>query len=199
MNIGVLALQGAFYRHVEALEKLGVKAIDVRKPLDLEKCEGLIIPGGESTTIIRQLEFIKMGDALRQFAQAKPLFGTCAGLILMSRAVVSDPMTPFGWLDITVERNAFGRQVESFRVDLQVDLSPPKKIPAIFIRAPRIRSVGSNVKVLAQFEGEPVLVQEGCHLGASFHPELTLDPSLHEYFLRLVEENQKAQSEQNLL
>lgn len=186
--IGVLALQGAFAKHVAMLESIGVRAIEVRKPDELAICNGLIIPGGESTTIMRQLNFIHLIEPLKEFAKQKPLFGTCAGLILMSQEIIEDPMEPFKILDISVERNAFGRQYESFNVNLTAKLgtSKPDIIPAVFIRAPRIRHCGSSVEILATFEGEPVLVKQGFHLGATFHPELTHNTAIHKYFANLV-------------
>jgi len=187
--IGVLALQGAFAKHIEVLHKLGVKAVEVRKPQDLAECDGLIIPGGESTTMMKQMAFINFFDAFREFGAKKPVFGTCAGIILMSHKIISDSMKPFNLLDITVERNAFGRQVESFHTDLDVVLSgngKSQEVPAVFIRAPRIRQVGTDVNVLAMYEGEPVLVQQGRHLGATFHPELSSNSNIHVFFIEKV-------------
>lgn len=189
LTIGVLALQGAFSKHIEMLTSLNVKAVEVRKPEDLEACDGLIIPGGESTTILRQLNFIKLTEKLKEFAAKKPVFGTCAGLILMSREILSSDMQPFGLIDMKVERNAFGRQADSFITDIDLQLNPKKQpvsFPALFIRAPRIKEYGENVEVLAKFEDEAILVREGRHLAATFHPELTKDTSIHRYFLSLI-------------
>lgn len=186
--VGVLALQGAFAKHIEMLKSLNVNAIEVRTPEELLACDALIIPGGESTAMMNQIGFIKMGQPLVDFAKSKPVFGTCAGLILMSNEVIGDKMIPFKIVDIAVERNAFGRQADSFVTDLQLTLKSgqSKQIPALFIRAPKIRSVGEEVKVLAEFEGEPVLIQQGRHLASTFHPELTNDSSVHAYFLKLI-------------
>ena len=190
--IGVLALQGAFTKHMSMLESIGVHAVDVRKPQDLDACQGLIIPGGESTTMMRQIDFIHLTDPLKEFARQKPLFGTCAGLILMSTEIIADEMLPFGILDVAVERNAFGRQYESFNVNLSVRLTAnPELVPAVFIRAPRIRHCGADVQVLASYSGEPVLVQQGFHLGATFHPELTHSIAIHKHFVNIVEHNKK--------
>lgn len=188
VTIGVLALQGAFAKHIEMLKSLGVNAIEVRKPEELEICDGLIIPGGESTTIMRQIKFIRISVDLEKFAKQKPVFGTCAGLILMSKKIIADPMTPFGFLDIEVERNAFGRQAESFQAEIELHLESKsaKNFPALFIRAPRIRSCTTKVEILGEWEGEPVFIKEGHHLGATFHPELTDNPAIHEYFINLV-------------
>lgn len=186
LTIGVLALQGAFAKHAEMLRKLGADVIEVRKPEDLDRCDGLIIPGGESTTIMRQIRFIQLEDRLRSFSQEKPIFGTCAGLILISKEIIGNAIKPFGLIDISVERNAFGRQADSFTQEVFVTTeTKPKPYRAFFIRAPRIRSVSPGVKVLASLDEEPILVQQGRHLGATFHPELTDDPAIHAYFLRL--------------
>jgi len=186
ITVGVLALQGAFAKHIQMIQSLGCKAIEVRKPKDLDKCQGLIIPGGESTVITRQIKFIGMGGALQEFTKTKPIFGTCAGLILISREIIADVMQPMGLIDIAVERNAFGRQAESFTVDMDVELKSKERFKAVFIRAPRIRQASGDVKILARYEGEPVLVQQGHHLGASFHPELTGNPLIHQHFLDIV-------------
>jgi 5'-phosphate synthase pdxT subunit len=189
ITIGVLALQGAFSKHIEMLISLNVKAIEVRTAEDLEKCDGLIIPGGESTTILRQINFIEIYEKLKEFAITKPVFGTCAGLILMSEKILSSDMPSFGLLDVKVERNAFGRQADSFVSDVQIKLNPKKPattFPAMFIRAPRIKDCGDLVEILATFEGEPILVRQGHHLGATFHPELTTNTSIHRYFLSLL-------------
>ena len=186
-RIGVLALQGAFAKHIEVLKAMGVEAIEVRTPTELVKCEGLIIPGGESTTIFKHLHFIKMLDEIAKFSQEKPMFGTCAGLILMSKKILSPGVKPFGIIDVAVERNAFGRQAESFEIPLEVQLSPNNRFAftGVFIRAPRIREWGSDVKILSEYNNEPVLVQHGFHMGATFHPELTHDYRIHEHFLSL--------------
>lgn len=192
--IGVLAFQGAFAKHAETFKALGAEVIEVRKPADLLKCDALVIPGGESTTMMKQIKFIDFAEAFQEFSKKKPVFGTCAGLILMSKKVIGDAMHPFGLLDVDVERNAFGRQVESFHTDLEVYLKPgqSKQVPAVFIRAPRIRRVGEEIKVLSSFEDEPVLIRQGFHLGATFHPELTTNSSIHSYFLSLVSQVKKS-------
>lgn len=195
-RIGVLALQGAFAKHQAMIEKLGAEVLLVRTPADLKKCDGLIIPGGESTTIYRQMNFIELVEPLLKFAEKKPVFGTCAGLILMSKDLINGSLTePFGLLDITVERNSYGRQIDSFQVPLDVSLSKTSQaVAAFFIRAPKILRCGSDVKVLASYSSEPVLVQQGFHLGATFHPELTSDTFIHEHFLSLVDDIKTADS-----
>ena len=180
------------------IEKLGAAVILVRTPEDLRKCDGLIIPGGESTTIYRQMNFIELVTPLLEFAEKKPVFGTCAGLILMSKDLINGSLTqPLGLLDITVERNSYGRQIDSFQTQLAVSLSKtPRAVSAFLIRAPRIRRCGSDVKVLATYASEPVLVQQRFHLGSTFHPELTSDTFIHEYFLSLVGDNKAVDSGQ---
>lgn len=183
--VGVLALQGDFAKHLEVLHSLGVRTLEVRKPEDLDEISGLIIPGGESTVMMKGLEFIQMREKIAQFAKERPVFGTCAGLILISSAITDSSMAPLGLLDITVERNAFGRQIASFEASIELHLpsEPVKPMRAIFIRAPRIRGDLAHVQVLATYQDEPVLVQQGKHLGATFHPELTEDSTVHRYFL----------------
>ena len=188
MRIGVLALQGDFAKHAEVLQSLGVEVQEVRKPEDLHNCAGLIIPGGESTVMIRQIDFIKLREPLLDFAKNKPVFGTCAGLILMSKRIQSSPFKPLGLLDVEIERNAFGRQIESFQASIPIELKPnhTKIFPAYFIRAPRIQKCGQGVEILAKLEGEPVLIRQGHHLGAAFHPELSANPIIHQYFIELI-------------
>jgi pyridoxal 5'-phosphate synthase pdxT subunit len=191
ITVGVLALQGAFAKHMEMLTSLGVDAIEVRKPAQLQKCQGLIIPGGESTTIFKQIQYSKMAADLLEFSKNKPIFGTCAGLILMSKKIAADPMVPFGILDVEVARNAFGRQNESFRLDINLHLDPKTTTPfsCLFIRAPKILTYESQVQVLGEYEGLPILIRQGFHLGATFHPELTDDPTLHQYFIDLIKQS----------
>jgi 5'-phosphate synthase pdxT subunit len=187
MKIGVLALQGDFAAHVKALERLGVRAPEVRKPGELDGLDGLIIPGGESTTLLKL-----MGDdfppALRAFhAAGKPLYGTCAGLILLAREVVRPRQPSLGLIDITAERNAYGRQRESFETDSEARLGgSPAPLRMVFIRAPRIVRVGPTVTTLVTCRDEPVLAQEDRVLVGTFHPELTDDLTVHRYFRDLV-------------
>ncbi len=194
MHIGVLALQGDFSKHAEILHSLSIKIKQVRKSEDLEQCQGLIIPGGESTAILKQLEFIQMRKSLFAFAQQKPVFGTCAGLILMSSYVHAFPFQPLQILDVEVERNAFGRQTQSFQTSISLELSPGElqPFPAFFIRAPRIRKWGKKVEVLAKLGEEPILVRQGCHLGASFHQKLRL---IHKFINILLKLFRKIQTE----
>ncbi|SCA62779.1 Pyridoxal 5'-phosphate synthase subunit PdxT [Chlamydiales bacterium SCGC AG-110-M15] len=187
--VGVLALQGAFAKHLKMMQSLGVHCVEVRTAEELNECDGLIIPGGESTTMAKLLSKGDLWDPLRQFSSVKPIFGTCAGMILMANEVVGDFDYPsLGLLDITVRRNAYGRQTESFSSQIAVDLGKGlvDSFHGIFIRAPRLETWGSKMDILAKWEEVPVLIRKGLHLGASFHPELTNDPMIHRYFLDIV-------------
>jgi 5'-phosphate synthase pdxT subunit len=192
MKIGVLALQGDFAEHIAMLQKLGVQAVEVRLPEDLEGLDGLIIPGGESTTIGKLAVDYGLIQPLRKFGEQKPLWGTCAGAIFLSRdARRQQPLLEL--MDITVERNAFGRQVASFETEIEVPVleavdSSGKPYHAIFIRAPLIESVYGQAKSLAKLpDGQIVAAQQGHLLATSFHPELTGDDRFHRYFINLVE------------
>ena len=189
MKIGVLALQGDFALHVQALAKCGVETVEVRKPEELHGLDGLVIPGGESTTLLKLMEEWRFVPALEKFHEAgKPIFGTCAGLILLARDVEGPRQQSLGFIDVGVERNAYGRQRESFAADGEAQLDGVRRpLQMVFIRAPRIRRVGPGVETLARHRDEPVMAREGTVLVASFHPELTNDPSIHEYFCRMVE------------
>jgi pyridoxal 5'-phosphate synthase pdxT subunit len=178
VRIGVLAVQGAFREHVRALRSLGAEVVEVRLPAQLDKLDGLVIPGGESTAIMRLVRLYGLEEGIRAFEGA--VFGTCAGMILLDRAHL-------GLVDLEVERNAYGRQVASFETDLEV-AGEQEPLRGVFIRAPRVRDVGSGVEVLAEHDGEPVLVRDGRFLLASFHPELTDDLRVHERFLELARE-----------
>jgi pyridoxal 5'-phosphate synthase pdxT subunit len=176
MRIGVLAVQGNFREHAAMLRRLGADPAEVRKPEQLEGLDGLVIPGGESTAIMRLVRLYGLEQAIRSFA--RPVLGTCAGMILLDRRHL-------GVLDLEVERNAYGRQVASFEADLELD-GDEKPLRGVFIRAPRVADVGPDVQVLAELDGEPVLLRDGHVIVASFHPELTDDTRVHERFLELV-------------
>ena len=185
-QIGVLGLQGAYAKHLAILQQLDVQAVDVRKPEDLEECHGLIIPGGESTTMTKLINEIDMHDALLKFSVDRPVFGTCAGMILMAAKVDDGRVKTLNLLDIEVERNAYGRQIDSFIDELDVKTNGQAfSMRGVFIRAPRIKNMGDGVEVLASVNGEPVLVQEGHHMAAAFHPELTGETRIHNYFSTL--------------
>lgn len=178
MTIGVLAVQGAFREHAAMLRRLGADVREVRLPEHLEGLDGLVIPGGESTAITRLMRLYGLEEALRRFAG--PVLGTCAGMILLDRAHL-------GLLDLEVERNGYGRQVASFEADLAL-AGEDEPLRGVFIRAPRVREHGPDVEVLAELDGEPVLLRQGRFLVASFHPELTDDTRVHERFLEIVKE-----------
>ena len=178
MRIGVLAVQGNFREHAAMLRRLGADPVEVRKPDQLRGLDGLVIPGGESTTFMRLMRLYGLDEAVREFTA--PVLGTCAGMIVLDRAHL-------GAVDIEVDRNAYGRQVASFEADLAL-AGDGEPLRGVFIRAPRVREVGPEVEVLAELDGEPVLLREGRFIVASFHPELTDDTRVHERFLDLIRE-----------
>lgn len=188
LRTGVLALQGDFAEHIAVLKRLKVETVEVRLPRDLDGVDALIMPGGESTTFSYLMDLYHLKEPIREMAGAGvPIWGTCAGLIMMARELTEDQPIPLRLMDIQVIRNAFGRQVDSFEADVEVEPLGPEKFTAVFIRAPVIAQVGEGIRVLSRLEdGRPVAVQQGNLLGTSFHPELTDDPRLHRYFLSLV-------------
>jgi 5'-phosphate synthase pdxT subunit len=188
-TIGVLALQGAFDVHVKRLTELGAKAVLVRRPEQLAELDGLVIPGGESTTFLKNLERAGFYDVLDAFVRSKPVFGTCAGCILLAKDVANPPQRSFGVLDVSVERNAYGRQNDSVILNAETSL-PGGPLEMVFIRAPRISRVGNDVETLATRNGDPTLVRQGRLLAATFHPELTDDLRVHQLFLEIVRQNQ---------
>lgn len=188
ITIGVLALQGDYDAHRQTLNRLGVSSVLVRKPEELEGLDGLVIPGGESSTFLKFLEREGFLNKLRDFVSSKPAFGTCAGAILLAKDVVNPSQESLGALDIAIERNAYGRQIDSSIMTAPTKLPGPP-LEMVFIRAPRIERVGSGVQVLAEREGHPVLVKEKQILAATFHPELSDDLRVHELFLNMVREN----------
>ncbi len=188
MKIGVLALQGDFAMHRKALDRIGVESVEVRMPRQLDEVAGLIMPGGESTTLLKLMDTWDFVPALEKFhAAGKPIFGTCAGMILLAREVQNPTQPSLGFIDLTVERNAYGRQKESFETEGTGDLGQgPRPIKMVFIRAPRIRRVGPGVSRIAEHRGECVMAREGTVVVGAFHPELTDDPAVHQYFADLV-------------
>ena len=182
-SIGILALQGDFYRHAERVREIGAQPQQVRRAEELDACDGLIIPGGESTAMVRLGRSKELWRALMLFGQTKPIFGTCAGLILLSTKVRGGNVDTLGLIDLEVERNAYGRQVHSFATEVSLTFDPEPPFHAIFIRAPKIFSVGDAVRPLAGVEDDVVLARSGNILVASFHPELTSDLRIHRYFL----------------
>ena len=185
---GVLALQGDFAAHAAALARAGAEPVLVRDAGQFGEIDGLVIPGGESTTMLKLLHYDKLLEPLAQFARQKPVFGTCAGAILLARQVSRPEQESLGMLDIDVERNGYGRQIDSRVAEIEPEpefreRSAPGKLEAVFIRAPIIRRTGPRTTVLARYRGDPVLVEEGKHLAATFHPELTQDSRIHQLFL----------------
>ena len=183
--IGVLALQGAYDAHAQALSALGATPVLIRRPHQLVEVDGLIIPGGESTTFLKHLERDGFFSVLNAFVHTKPTFGTCAGVILLAKDVLNPPQSSLAALDIAVERNAYGRQLDS------TILTAPTSLPGgpremVFIRAPRITRLGPGIETLAQRDGSPVLIRQGNLLAATFHPELSAEPRVHQLFLEIV-------------
>jgi len=185
MAIGVLAIQGDFDAHRRRLEQLGASVVLVKKPEQLDSIDALVIPGGESTTFLKFLEKGGFLQKLREFVRTKPAFGTCAGAILLASEVEDPPQTSLGALDISIRRNAYGRQIDSFIGEGETPL-PGGPLEMVFIRAPKIERVGPNVEVLAREKNDPVLVRQGKIMAATFHPELSEDTRVHAEFLKLV-------------
>jgi pyridoxal 5'-phosphate synthase pdxT subunit len=199
-RIGVLALQGAFRAHTRRLAEIGVAARDVRLPADLTEVDALVMPGGESTTMSNLLTSSGLFDEIKaRLSDGMPVFGTCAGMILLATEVLDGrpDQRSFGAIDLTVRRNGYGRQLDSFETDLDIGgLAEP--FHGVFIRAPRVESVGAGVDVLARHDGDPVLVRQGHVLAAAFHPELTADSRVHERFVDLVRSPERHGEEQEI-
>ena len=190
-TIGVLAIQGDFLEHRQVLERLGSVVLEVRTRNELDEVDGLIIPGGESTTIVQLLDIFDIRDHLVSLVKnGMPIWGTCAGMIVLANTLTDQRPNPLNLMDINVTRNAFGRQVDSFEADIEIDEIDGQPYRAIFIRAPIVNSVGPNVRVISRLnDGRPVAVRENHMLATAFHPELTSDDRIHQMFLRMVEEN----------
>lgn len=189
MIIGVLAIQGDFDAHRRRLEQLGAQVVLVRKPEQLDGVDALVIPGGESTTFLKFLEKGGFVEKLRDFVHAKPAFGTCAGAILLAKVVENPPQPSLGALDVSVRRNAYGRQVDSFITEGETTL-PGGQLEMVFIRAPKFENVGPGVEVLAREKNDPVLIRQGKIMAATFHPELSDDTRVHAEFLKMVRDGQ---------
>ena len=187
-KVGVLALQGDFAAHGAALERAGAEPVFVRERSQFADLDGMVIPGGESTTMLKLLHYDELFEALMDFGRRKPVFGTCAGAILLASDVSNPAQESLGLVDLSVERNGYGRQIDSRVAEIDPDpdfarRTAPGKLEAVFIRAPIIRRVGEGAKVLARYHGDPVLVEQDRHLVSTFHPELTGDLRVHELFL----------------
>ena len=189
-RVGILALQGDFLEHSLMLRHLGIPSVEVRLPRDLNAIDALILPGGESTTMVRLLDLHDLREPLRlRVEEGMPVWGTCAGMILMARSLEEDRPEPLSLMDIKVTRNAYGRQLESFETNLDVPVLGKTQLNAIFIRAPGVLEIGPGVEVLARLpNGTPVAVREGSKVATAFHPELTNDFRFHEYFIGIVNE-----------
>lgn len=188
LKVGVLALQGAFLEHARAVEACGALPVEIRKAGQLGDCRALVIPGGESTAIGKLMAAFDLLEPVRRFGFAgRPVFGTCAGMVLLAKDIEGSGQTRLGLMDITVRRNAFGRQVDSFEADIHVPVLGERPLRGVFIRAPQVTVVGPGVETLASFDGKAVLVRQGPLLAGAFHPELTADRRLHRYFLDFVD------------
>jgi 5'-phosphate synthase pdxT subunit len=189
MKIGILALQGAFREHEQMLQNLGAETVLVKKPEHLEGLDGIVIPGGESTSIGRLLREYQLIEPIRKMAsEGMPVFGTCAGMIVMAKEIVGGEEPHLALMDVSVNRNSFGRQVDSFETDLDIPAIGDSPFPAVFIRAPHIANVGEACEVLGTYQDRIVAVKQGNLLALSFHPELTNDDRFHRLFLKMVEE-----------
>ncbi|MDI6879518.1 MAG: pyridoxal 5'-phosphate synthase glutaminase subunit PdxT [Desulfitobacteriaceae bacterium] len=190
-KVGVLALQGAFREHRRAFESLNCEVVEVRKPADLQGIQGLVFPGGESTTIGKLLQNEGLGDRIKELAaQDMPMFGTCAGMILLAKYIDDSDQYRLNLMDITVKRNAFGRQIASFEANITIPALGNDPVRAVFIRAPYVQEVAPNVGILAEYEGKIVFVRQGNMIASAFHPELTPDKRVHQYFLNIISEYQ---------
>jgi 5'-phosphate synthase pdxT subunit len=188
MNIGILALQGNYYKHKKVLDVLGIKNTLIRNAQQLDKCDSLIIPGGESTTMSKLIDNNKLRNILIDFAMINPILGTCAGMIMLSTTMPTDNMVPLNIMDFQIKRNAWGRQVHSFSEDIYLDFDKDKSFHAVFIRAPKISRIGEGLQVLSTYNDEPILVSDGMHIVSVFHPEIGNDFRIHEYFINHIDE-----------
>ncbi|MBL7029704.1 MAG: pyridoxal 5'-phosphate synthase glutaminase subunit PdxT [Candidatus Marinimicrobia bacterium] len=183
--IGVLALQGDYEKHIQILDLLKIQSMEIRYPSEMDKIQGLVIPGGESTTMTDLMGRNDFYQPIQKFAKDFPILGTCAGLIMMASSVPDSRVKPLGILDIEVDRNAYGRQIHSFTDQLPIKLDDSEThVPSTFIRAPKITNMSSNVEVISKYEGDPVAVRQGHHIGLSFHPELDNVTVFHDYIFK---------------
>lgn len=188
LKVGILALQGAVEPHARHLDRIGAEVVRVRKPEHLAGLSGIVLPGGESTTMLHLLHLNKLWEPLKAFIAEKPSMGVCAGAILLAKHVTHPHQESLDWLDVEIARNAFGRQVNSFSAELDKTKEwPGETVDGVFIRAPRFTRVGKDVRALFTYQGEPVMVEQGSCLAASFHPELTESLAVHHYFITKCE------------
>jgi len=185
LQIGVLAIQGGFHKHKESLLALKINPIEVRYEEQLKNCDALIIPGGESTTISKLLKKYNLISSIKNFAKNKPILGTCAGLILMSKNSNDKRVENLNIIDVEVERNGWGRQIDSFSHKLFLQ-NQKNEIEAVFIRAPKIKKLGEKVEILAKINDDPIFIKDGIHFAATFHPELTNDTTVHKIFIESI-------------
>ena len=185
-KVGILALQGNFAQHKIMFDILGVDNIFIRYSYDVDKCDAIVMPGGESTTMSMQIDRNNLRHVLQEFSKTNPLFGTCAGMILLSSTNGSTNLQPLGIMDFTVNRNAYGRQIESFSDYLQLDFSNDTDFNAVFIRAPKILKIGKSIKILAKYKKQPVMITDGRHFATTFHPEIGSDIRIHNYFMEQI-------------
>jgi 5'-phosphate synthase pdxT subunit len=201
MRVGVLALQGTFIEHIDLLQQLGVEASPIRLPHELDTLDGLIIPGGESTTMLRLMKSFGLIEPIKRMAeQGLPMWGTCAGMILLARRVSNYQMETLGLMDVKVRRNAFGSQTDSFEVDLAIPPTGEERFHAVFIRAPVIEETAAGVEILARLpDGTIVAAKQNLLLACAFHPEFTDDLRVHSYFLNMISQRQSRNSQNGLL
>jgi 5'-phosphate synthase pdxT subunit len=185
-KVGVLALQGNYIQHKRMLDTLGINNILVQYPQELEKCDLLIIPGGESTAISKQIDRNKFRQPIINFVKTNSVLGTCAGMILLSSTKEANNLKPLGVMDFKVERNAYGRQVNSFSGNLHLEFDNTDNCKAIFIRAPKVSNLGKGIKILATYKNYPVMITDGRHFATTFHPEIGTDVRIHEYIMEQI-------------
>ena len=185
-KIGILALQGNFDQHKKMFDLLGIDNIFIRYPLDFEKCDALVVPGGESTAMSKQIDQNNLRKILKEYSKTYSLFGTCAGMILLSSNKESNNLSPLGIMDFTVNRNAYGRQIDSFTDSLKLNFSNGIDFHGVFIRAPKVLKIGKNIKILATYNKQPVMITDGRHFVTSFHPEIGNDIRVHSYFMEQI-------------
>ena len=185
-KIGILALQGNFEQHKIMFDILGIDNIFIRYSCDVDKCDAIVIPGGESTTMSKQIDRNNLRHVLQEYSKTNSLFGTCAGMILLSSTNRSKNLQPLGIMDFQVNRNAYGRQIESFSDDLQLNFCDDANFHGVFIRAPKISKIGKSIKILAKYNKKPVMITDGRHFVTAFHPEIGSDIRIHNYFMEQI-------------